>query len=114
MKCEDNVNHPSHYAEGRKYEPIDVIEDWELDFCLGNAVKYISRAGRKSDELEDLKKGPLVSRPQDLQPGGGSLDRCYSRSELSQVWSRTESHVWCRDRLSLLCGYVNHTRKREL
>lgn len=56
MKCEDNVNHPSHYAEGRKYEPIDVIEDWELDFCLGNAVKYISRAGRKSDELEDLKK----------------------------------------------------------
>lgn len=53
---EDNVNHPSHYAEGRKYEPIDVIEDWGLDFSLGNAVKYISRAGRKSDELEDLKK----------------------------------------------------------
>lgn len=50
------VDHPSHYAEGRKYEPIDVIEDWELGFCLGNAVKYISRAGRKNDAVEDLKK----------------------------------------------------------
>lgn len=50
------VDHPSHYAEGRRYEPIDVIEDWELGFCLGNAVKYISRAGRKNDALEDLKK----------------------------------------------------------
>ena len=52
----DPVNHPSHYVSGRKYEPIEVIEDWELGFCLGNAVKYISRAGRKNDTLEDLKK----------------------------------------------------------
>ena len=52
----DPVNHPSHYCEGRKYEPIKVIDDWGLDFCLGNALKYISRAGRKNDELEDLKK----------------------------------------------------------
>lgn len=53
-----NINHPSHYADGRKYEPIDVIADWNLNFNLGNAVKYISRAGRKdSDKLiEDLKK----------------------------------------------------------
>lgn len=52
------VEHPSHYAEGRKYEPIDVISDWKLDFCLGNTVKYISRAGRKdpSKTIEDLKK----------------------------------------------------------
>lgn len=52
----DNVNHPSHYAEGRKYEPIKVINDWDLDFNLGNTVKYISRAGRKGDKLEDLEK----------------------------------------------------------
>lgn len=52
----DPVECPSHYIEGRAYEPIDVIEDWKLDFCLGNAVKYISRAGRKNDEVEDLKK----------------------------------------------------------
>ena len=52
------VNHPSHYADGRKYEPIDVIEDWELGFNLGNTVKYISRAGRKdkNKEIEDLEK----------------------------------------------------------
>jgi len=50
------INHPSHYSEGRKYEPIDVIVDWDLDFPLGNTVKYISRAGRKIDALKDLKK----------------------------------------------------------
>ena len=50
------VEHPSHYADGRKYEPINVICDWNLDFCLGNVVKYISRAGRKENEIEDLKK----------------------------------------------------------
>lgn len=51
-----NVQHPNHYCEGRKYEPIDVITDWGLDFSLGNAVKYISRAGRKGDKVEDLEK----------------------------------------------------------
>lgn len=52
----DNVNHPKHYTEGRKYEPIDVIEDWKLGFNLGNTVKYISRAGRKDDIVQDLEK----------------------------------------------------------
>ena len=49
------VNHPSHYYMG-KYEAIDVIEDWNLNFNLGNAVKYISRAGHKDDIVQDLKK----------------------------------------------------------
>ena len=52
----DAVSHPSHYTEGRQYEPRKVIHDWGLNFNLGNAVKYISRAGRKGDALEDLKK----------------------------------------------------------
>lgn len=54
----DSVNRPSHYTEGRKYETIDVIEDWELGFRLGNAVKYLSRAGRKdsSRTVQDLQK----------------------------------------------------------
>lgn len=52
----ETINHPDHYAKGRNYEPIDVIEDWELGFCLGNALKYISRAGRKDDFLNDLLK----------------------------------------------------------
>lgn len=53
----DNVNHPAHYTDG-SIEVIDYIEDKHLDFCLGNAVKYISRAGKKSKatEIEDLSK----------------------------------------------------------
>lgn len=54
---DDPVNHPSHYTDG-KIEVIDYIEDKGLGFCLGNAVKYISRAGKKdqSKEIEDLRK----------------------------------------------------------
>jgi hypothetical protein len=51
------VNHPKHYqSEDPTYETINVIEAWGLDFCLGNVVKYISRAGKKNSELEDLEK----------------------------------------------------------
>lgn len=52
----DEIRHPSHYAEGRKYEPRKVIYDWGLNFNLGNAVKYLSRAGRKEDKIKDLRK----------------------------------------------------------
>lgn len=53
------VNHPPHYGGAdNPYEAIKVIEAWELNFCLGNAVKYISRAGKKdsSKTAEDLEK----------------------------------------------------------
>lgn len=52
----DVVTGPAHYLEGREYEPRKVIEDWDLGFYLGNTVKYIARAGRKNDMLEDLKR----------------------------------------------------------
>ncbi len=52
----NNIKHPLHYAGGRKFEPKDVIRDWGLNFNLGNAVKYLSRVGRKGDPVEDLKK----------------------------------------------------------
>lgn len=53
----DPVNRPSHYTDG-KIEVIDFIEDKNLGFCLGNAIKYIARAGKKdpTKEVEDLKK----------------------------------------------------------
>ncbi len=53
----DPVNHPSHYTKG-KIECIDFIVDKQLNFCRGNAVKYIVRAGLKdtSKEIEDLEK----------------------------------------------------------
>lgn len=53
------VDHPQHYGGAdNPYEAIKVIEAWGLDFSLGNAVKYISRAGKKDSakEIEDLKK----------------------------------------------------------
>lgn len=46
---------PSHYPDGT-YEPINVIEAWGLGFSLGNVLKYIARAGKKGDRLEDLQK----------------------------------------------------------
>lgn len=51
------VSKPQHYADS-KIEVIDYIEDKSLDFCLGNAIKYISRAGKKDQAKtgEDLKK----------------------------------------------------------
>ena len=52
----DPVERPEHYVDGREIEPIDVIDDWTLGFYEGQVLKYISRAGRKGDELEDLKK----------------------------------------------------------
>ena len=60
---ESIIEHPAHYCEGRKYEPKDVIRDWDLNFNLGNAVKYVSRAGRKENNslLQDLKKSKAIS-----------------------------------------------------
>ncbi len=57
----DMVNNPSHYGgKDNTYECILVLEAWGLDkdFCLGNCVKYISRAGKKNrdKEIEDLEK----------------------------------------------------------
>ena len=51
----DNINRPKHYNQGR-IEPIEVIEDWELGYHLGNVIKYIARAEHKGKLIEDLKK----------------------------------------------------------
>ena len=50
----DMVNHPPHYQHG--IEPIDYIESHNLNFNLGNVIKYVSRAQFKGTELQDLKK----------------------------------------------------------
>ena len=78
----EHVNHPEHYGgENNPYEAIKVIEAWNLNFHLGNAVKYISRVGKKDDQktIEDLEKAiwyikrhiktygqPLYKQGQDL------------------------------------------------
>ena len=70
----DAVNHPAHYGGADDpYEAIKVIESWSLGFCLGNTIKYISRAGKKGDLVEDLKKARWY------------LDRAIQRMEPSDV-----------------------------
>lgn len=53
----DIINHPAHYTDG-KIEVIDFIEEKQLNFHRGNAIKYIARAGKKNKEkeIEDLEK----------------------------------------------------------
>jgi hypothetical protein len=57
-KNKEKVDHPDHYLKDSGYEVIEVIRAWELNFSLGNAVKYIARAGKKDPEktVEDLNK----------------------------------------------------------
>ncbi|MDB4232166.1 DUF3310 domain-containing protein [Candidatus Pelagibacter sp.] len=51
------INHPKHYGGGdNPYEAIKVIEAWEVGFNLGNTLKYISRAGKKDNIIQDLEK----------------------------------------------------------
>ena len=53
----NTIEHPSHYTDGG-IETIDFIEAKNLNYRLGNVVKYVSRAGKKDPEtrIEDLKK----------------------------------------------------------
>ena len=51
----DQVNSPAHYNQG-KIEVIEAIEDWQLNFNLGNAIKYIARCEHKENKEQDLKK----------------------------------------------------------
>lgn len=55
----ESVNHPQHYGgKENPYEAIKVIRAWDLGFSLGNAIKYIARAGKKDPDkrIEDLRK----------------------------------------------------------
>ena len=55
IKPHDPVNRPKHYTEHKSgVECIQITE--HLNFCLGNAIKYIWRADLKADAIEDLKK----------------------------------------------------------
>lgn len=51
----DEINQPAHYTDGG-IETIDFIEAKKLGYNLGNVVKYISRAGKKGNRLQDLQK----------------------------------------------------------
>ena len=54
----DMVNHPSHYGGDNVYEHHKVVVAWGLDYYLGNATKYLCRAGKKpgAETVQDLEK----------------------------------------------------------
>ena len=59
-----SVEHPDHYMKDSGHEVIDVINAWKLNYNLGNAVKYIARAGKKNPNklVEDLEKAIFYIR----------------------------------------------------
>ncbi|MGR6088932.1 DUF3310 domain-containing protein [Brevibacterium sp. CSND-B09] len=78
----DIINHPSHYAEGRKYEPIDVFIDWDLGPLEWQVCKYLSRLGRKGNALEDAKKAQFYMNRlvEELTPPPISVDKIVDKS----------------------------------
>jgi hypothetical protein len=72
----NEIDHPAHYGGAdNPYEAIKVIEAWGLGFCLGNLLKYVSRAGQKpgADAVTDLSKAAWylqreIERRSQVQP----------------------------------------------
>lgn len=77
MKNYDDVQSPKHYTD-TKIEVIDYIEDKNLGFCLGNAIKYISRAGRKNSAAMNEKEKAI----QDLQKAIWYIERRIKELQL--------------------------------
>lgn len=100
MKEASNVDHPAHYGgKDNLYEAIKVIEAWELSFTLGNAVKYISRAGKKdpAKKIEDIQKAAwYVHRESLYDPGEHSplgpdgVDPVYHPDRVADAWELSE------------------------
>lgn len=104
----DIVNHPAHYeSQAIVIQPIDLCE--KLPFCLGNALKYVFRAGHKdgSSELEDLKKALWYLERNQRSPGAVSIEEdneddfyklasClqFSKSEILRISYRFSSNYF--------------------
>lgn len=91
------VEHPSHYAEGRKFEPVDVIADWGLPFCLANALKYISRAGRKGDAQEDLEKAIVYLKFEIARLRGAAPSSAVENKQKTAPLAITVGQIWRED-----------------
>ena len=94
----DAVNHPAHYTDG-KIEVIDFIEDKKLPYHLGNAVKYICRAGKKDPdkEVEDLQKAEWYIhryinklKGTAFEPAEGFVKDCPKVCGNCRHWTRME------------------------
>ena len=75
----DPVEKPEHYNQG--IEVIDVIEDYKLNYNLGNVIKYICRAKFKGKELEDLKKAKCISQLEIIKEVIGTVGQILGEVE---------------------------------
>lgn len=67
---EDAVDHPAHYtAHPSGIECIQIVE--HLNFCLGNAIKYLWRVDMKGDPIENLRKAKWYIEREMRRRGAG-------------------------------------------
>lgn len=95
-KNSEQVNHPEHYGgEDNPYEAIKVIEAWGLDndFCLGNVVKYVSRAGKKVD-----KKAHKLRCEEEGKKYGKKAKKRYKRAVKRAKLQDLEKALWYLER----------------
>lgn len=78
VKTKEYVDHPDHYLKSTGHEVKDVVRAWKLNFELGNAVKYIARAGKKHPEkyVEDLQKAIWYINEE---------IECYKKEKIEQI-----------------------------
>lgn len=78
---DEAIDHPDHYGGAdNPYEAIKVIEAWYAGFCVGNALKYISRAGKKGGESAQRDLGKALWYLRRAKEGGKALEtRGYMR-----------------------------------
>lgn len=90
----ENVDRPIHY-QGKKFDAIDVIEEFDLGFNLGNAIKYIIRAGKKEDYIEDLKKSYWYIQ-REITNRIASEDSNYTIDTLKNMDSKLNDDRWIK------------------
>ena len=74
------INHPQHYGGNENpFEPIKVIEHYELNFMLGNTIKYILRAGKKGNKIEDLEKALFYLKREIKNEKNNNSDTTFSK-----------------------------------
>lgn len=112
-KKKEMVNHPAHYNMYKGLEIIDIVE--KLNFNLGNAVKYIARAGFKEEqtEIQDLEKGLWYVERQIAFGDDGSL-ALLTFEEVEKLVGQMNFHrgnaVW----LICLAGQMGKTKEIDL
>lgn len=88
----DPVNHPAHYKGANGLEAIEVIEGFGLGFRIGNAVKYLLRAGRKGGTGDPISS--LQAENEDLRKAAWYIARKLAAKERAiEVWPRIDKVI---------------------